>query len=206
MSLKLTMQGVALLALTACGEGDPADLTGDLDGTASSVESLLASPNPNGVTGCRYFVGKGLKNFQAAGIIGNLMQESSMNPNAIQSGGPGRGIAQWSVGGRWDRSANDNVVWYANQQHKSAWSLQLQLDFTWYELTHFPSNSLAALRSSTNITAATIAFQNNFERCSDCRQAQRIAYARDVLGSCPARIASDPSMPADSLIDTDPAP
>jgi len=36
-------------------------------------------------------------------------------PTAVQyGGGPGRGIAQWSVGGRWDSSHNDNMTWYAN--------------------------------------------------------------------------------------------
>ena len=55
-----------------------------------------------------YFVGKGLTPFQAAGIVGNLDQESGVNPTAVQSGGPGRGVAQWSVGGRWDTSAGDN--------------------------------------------------------------------------------------------------
>lgn len=39
---------------------------------------------------------------QAAGILGNLDQESGFSPGAVQSGGPGRGIAQWSAGGRWE--------------------------------------------------------------------------------------------------------
>ncbi|MFX5562785.1 phage tail tip lysozyme, partial [Acinetobacter baumannii] len=81
---------------------------------------------------------KGLKNYQAAGIVGNLIQESSVNPNSIEyGGGPGRGIAQWSGGGRWDSSHNDNMVWYASQHGLSPWSLTAQLDFIWYELTTF---------------------------------------------------------------------
>src|ERR1700677_3602014 len=56
-----------------------------------------------------YFVGKGLKSFQAAGIVGNLMQESDVDPSSVQyGGGPGRGIAQWSVGGRWGSDSGDN--------------------------------------------------------------------------------------------------
>lgn len=180
MSLKPALQIVSLLALSACGEGAPADLSEQL---TSNAESLLS--NANGVTACKYFVSKGLKNYQAAGIVGNLMQESSVSPTAVEyGGGPGRGIAQWSVGGRWDTIASDNVTWYATQQHQDKWSLQLQLDFTWYELTHFSVDGLGALRSSTNITDATIAFENDFERCGACNQSQRIAYANDVLGSC----------------------
>ena len=46
---------------------------------------------------------------QAAGIIGNLDQESGMDPTISQyDGGPGRGIAQWSTGGRWDTDANSH--------------------------------------------------------------------------------------------------
>ena len=39
---------------------------------------------------------------QAAGILGNLEQESGFNPLADQRDGPGMGIAQWSQGGRWE--------------------------------------------------------------------------------------------------------
>jgi MYXO-CTERM domain-containing protein len=130
-----------------------------------------------------YFVGKGLKNFQAAGIVGNLDQESGTDPTAVQSGGPGRGIAQWSVGGRWDTDANDNAVAYATQQNQSVWSLNLQLDFIWYELTTFSSYGLAALEATTNVSDATVAFQNDFEGCGTCDQSTRIAYAQAVLAA-----------------------
>lgn len=44
----------------------------------------------------------GLTQEQAAGILGNLDQESGFSPTADQANGPGRGIAQWSEGGRWE--------------------------------------------------------------------------------------------------------
>jgi MYXO-CTERM domain-containing protein len=128
-----------------------------------------------------YILGKGLPNFQAAGIVGNLDQESGVDPTAVESGGPGRGIAQWSVGGRWDTDANDNATWYAGQQGQSVDSLQLQLDFIWYELTTFSGYGLAALKATTNVTDATVAFQNDFEGCGTCDQSTRIAYAENVL-------------------------
>src|SRR6185312_1208901 len=52
----------------------------------------------NDQTSFNYFVGKGLTAVQAAGIVGNLDQESGGSPTAVQSGGPGRGVAQWSAG------------------------------------------------------------------------------------------------------------
>jgi uncharacterized protein (TIGR03382 family) len=98
-------------------------------------------------------------------------------------GGPGRGLAQWSVGGRWDTDSGDNATWYAGTEGMSVWSLDLQLDFIWYELSTFPSYGLASLQAATNVTDATIAFQNDFEGCGTCDQAQRIAYAMAVLAA-----------------------
>src|SRR5882724_9083599 len=48
-------------------------------------------------TAFNFFAAKGLTELQSAGVVGNLIQESSMNPGAVEfGGGPGRGIAQWS--------------------------------------------------------------------------------------------------------------
>ena len=141
------------------------------------------------MTACNYFVGKGLTNFQAAGIVGNLDQESGVNPGAVQSGGPGRGIAQWSVGGRWDTDSNDNAVAYASKEGQSVLSLQLQLDFIWYELTTFSGYGLASLKGTTNVTDATVVFETDFEGCGQCDQSTRISYAEGVLPSCEASAA-----------------
>jgi hypothetical protein len=125
-----------------------------------------------------FFVGKGLSAVQAAGIVGNLDQESSMNPAVAQyGGGPGRGIAQWSVGGRWDSDGSDNVVWYAHKEGESDISLNLQLEFIWYELQTFSGYGLSHLRSDTTVADATVTFQTDFEGCGECDQSNRIAYA-----------------------------
>src|SRR5215472_13538310 len=71
------------------------------EGEGTTGEDLALSPNAQ--TAYEYFVGQGLTSFQAAGIVGNLEQESNIDPTIKQfGGGPGRGIAQWSAGGRWD--------------------------------------------------------------------------------------------------------
>jgi hypothetical protein len=133
------------------------------------------------------FVAKGLKNFQSAGIVGNLDQESGGNPRAVQPGGPGRGIAQWSVGGRWDTFANDNAVWYAGTKGADVWSLGLQLDFIWYELTTH-GYGFTELKATTNVTDATIVFENKYEICGNCQQATRISYAQAVLNAYGAAV------------------
>jgi hypothetical protein len=163
----------SFLALAACGSPGGEDV--------SQNNAALSS---NEGAAYHYFVGKGLKDFQAAGIVGNLIQESSVDPGSVQyGGGPGRGIAQWSVGGRWNADTDDNVEWYAEAHGASATSLDLQLDFVWYELQTFSSYGLSDLRGSTNLTEATIAFQARFEGCGECDQSNRISYAQEVLSA-----------------------
>jgi hypothetical protein len=137
---------------------------------------------PNDQTAFDYFLGKGLTPIQAAGIVGNLDQESGVDPTMVQQpGGPGRGIAQWSAGARWDTTNNDNAKWFALEEATPVKSLQLQLDFIWYELTTFPSYGLDALQNATTVKAAVTAFQTDFEGCGNCAQSKRIAYAQNVL-------------------------
>jgi hypothetical protein len=167
------------LALAGCGDAaGPQERLGQ-------TESPVVTPDTfaNDHAAFDYFVAKGLTNFQAAGIVGNLDQESGVNPNSVQSGGPGRGIAQWSVGGRWDTDSGDNVLAYASQHGQSATSLQLQLDFIWYELTTFSGYGLSPLRATANVTNATIVFETDFEGCGTCDQSQRIAYAQAALAA-----------------------
>ena len=178
----MSLPVVARRALLAVGLAFIGAAAGCGAGPGESVgQTTEATGFTNDKAAFDYFLGKGLANFQAAGIVGNLDQESGVDPLSVQSGGPGRGIAQWSVGGRWDTDANDNATWYAGQQGQSVDSLQLQLDFIWYELTTFSGYGLASLKASTDVTSATVAFQNDFEGCGTCDQSTRIAYAQSVL-------------------------
>jgi hypothetical protein len=198
-SARVVLCGLALvaaggaLALTACSDA----------GQGEEVGQVSSELFANDKTAFDYFLGKGLTNYQATGIVGNLDQESGVDPNAVQSGGAGRGIAQWSVGGRWDTDSKDNATWYAGTKSLSVWSLPLQLDFIWYELSTFSGYGLAKLKATTNVTDATIVFQNDFEGCGTCDQTQRVAYAKAVLsayGSDTADASSDVSTDIDCTV------
>jgi len=144
-------------------------------------ESQLASENGNDKIAFEFFVGKGLSKVQAAGIVGNLDQESGMSPTIWQfGGGPCRGIAQWSAGGRWDHSYHDNVVWYASTHGGNKYSLTTQLEFIWYELTTF-GYGFSKLKAATNVSAATYAFMDYYEICGACDASNRIAHASAAL-------------------------
>jgi hypothetical protein len=151
-----------------------------LEGPAG--ESAAADTTfPNDRAAYEFFVGKGLSGPQAAGIVGNFDVESGDDPTAVESGGGGRGLAQWLAGGRWDTTSGDNAAAYAKQQGESLESLQLQLEFTWFELTTFPDYGLARLKAATTVSAATTAFTSGFEGCSTCDETARIADAQAVL-------------------------
>lgn len=81
-----------------------------------------------------YFLNKGLTPEQSAGIIGNLIAESNLNPAAINQAekkkgykGYGRGIAQWS-----NERVNQFKQIIGKDIEKA--SLEEQLNFVWYEL------------------------------------------------------------------------
>lgn len=175
-ALKLTAT-FALVSTTAgilsgcsVSTGEDAEQTDD-----SSAEVAMSNARK---TAYNFFISKGLTPFQAAGVVGNLLQESSLDPMASEyGGGPGRGIAQWSVGGRWA-----TLTSYAANRGVSRWALTTQLDFVWHELQG-GGYGLADLKATTNVTQATIVFQNQYEICGTCAQTTRINYAKQVLAA-----------------------
>ncbi len=160
-----------------------------------STQALETFPNEQ--PAFDYFLAKGLTPAQSAGIVGNLDVESGIDPAIEQKGGPGRGIAQWSAGGRWDTTKGDNVKEYASAHQQSPTSLGLQLDFIWFELTTFKAYGLAQLQAATTTSDAVLAFSKYYEGCGACSNGTRIAHADDVLmrfgGDAPDASASSSS-------------
>lgn len=105
-----------------------------------------------------FFKHHGMSDAQAAAFIGNFMQESGLDPGADQPGGPGRGIAQWSEGARWDQ-----LLRYAAAQKKSPGTLETQLNFVWHELTGSYSGALAKIKNSKSLEEAVSAIAHDYE-------------------------------------------
>ena len=166
------------VATSACVVGDP-NLPTEDDLPPPGSEAALTN---NARTAFNFFVAKGLTKTQSAGIIGNLMQESSIRPTAVElGGGPGRGIAQWSIGGRWNSDGAGNVVAFATSRGLDRWALTTQLEFMWYELETVGGYGLAEIRAATTLATAVTVFQNKYERCGKCAQGQRMTYAQQAL-------------------------
>jgi hypothetical protein len=176
--------GCIVASLIAGCSAAPAGPVAERTGT---VRAAGMTAFPNDQIAYDYFRGQGFTNFQAAGIVGNLDQESGIDPTiSQQNGGPGRGIAQWSAGGRWDTDPGDNLMAFAAMEGASPTDLQTQLDFIMFELTMFPDYGLATLKASTNVTDATTDFELGFEGCaiaSECDGPSRINYAMSILAA-----------------------
>lgn len=103
----------------------------------------------------------------AAGVLGNLQQESGIDPTTVQSGGPGMGLAQWSRGGRWDYGPN-SLLAFAAARGLDPWDAETQTRFMIYEMKlGWGGFDLAAFRRMTDILAATIYFHDVYERSAD---------------------------------------
>jgi hypothetical protein len=195
--VRVAIAAAALALGAACSAPASAPVEERL-GAASAASSTAF---PNDKTAYDYFRGQGFTSFQAAAIVGNLDQESGIDPTISQNGGgPGRGIAQWSAGGRWDTDQGDNLVAFAQQEGKNPMSLDVQLDFIMFELNTFAGYGLAKLKASTNVADATQDFELDFEGCaiaSECALDSRVGYANDVLAAYGNDPVPDAGSPAD---------
>ena len=182
--------------------------TGSPDRFGSTSAAIATFPNDKAAFD--FFIGKGLTGEQAAGIIGNLDVESGDDPSVSQEGGgPGRGLAQWLAGGRWDTTSGDNENDYAASQGLSDDSLKAQLGFIWYELNKFPSYGLARLKEATTVSSAVSAFEADFEGCSACDSSKRVSDGENVLeayGSDTVGTADAGTGPGDDDDDDDAGP
>jgi Phage tail lysozyme len=117
-------------------------------------------------------------NVQAAGIIGNLMQESGLDPNAKGDGGAAYGMAQWHP----DRQALFQQR-FGKPIQQASW--REQIDFLNWELGHNESRAGNALRGASTIDTATMAALG-MERPKDWDKTpaelnRRLPYARAAL-------------------------
>lgn len=108
--------------------------------------------NMNAQYAMNRLVGMGYAPHQAAGIVGNLLQESGVNPSVPPGdGGRSHGIAQWNG------SRLQALQGFA-AQNKSDWqNLDTQLNFLHNELNTTESNAGQALRQAPDVRSATLA-------------------------------------------------
>lgn len=110
-----------------------------------------------------FFMARGFTKEAAAGIVGNLVAESSINPKRHQDGGGiGRGIAQWGVNDRWQ-----TYLKYARNRETSPWDFTLQLRFIIHEMPSQMGEAANTIKTMTDPQAAAKLFMDRYERPGD---------------------------------------
>lgn len=126
---------------TGIGTGNNSG-SGGSTGAAENIEAVL-----------RYFTDKGLSLAAAAGFVGNMTQESNVNPRIIQGGamaddnytpvnGKGFGLVQWTFTAR-----QAPLVALAQSTNRSVTDINLQLDYIWQELNAGYQETLSKLNT-----------------------------------------------------------
>jgi len=162
-----------------CADSDTGTLTGS-DNIQKAYNFFVASP-------------QSLTPQQSAGIVGNLMQESGVNPNSVSNGGQTIGIGQWE-GGR-----DDALKRFAESKNVPYTDLMIQLQFLWSELPSQTSNdhlgelqaimpsatastnALEAVKASSTPEIAAQAYEYTFERAGTPVMSNRIRNAEEVF-------------------------
>ena len=125
-----------------------------------------------------YFKSQGYTDFQAAAIVGNLLQENrAMDPSLTNSIGM-KGIAQWD-GNRWS-----NLEKFAKSKGLSPTNFETQLQFIQEELrTGDGGLSAKTFKSTKNLEQATVLFRKQYERPgeAEANDENRIKFARSVF-------------------------
>lgn len=130
-----------------------------------------------------FLVDRGFAPNAAAGIVGNLIQESGVDPHSNQVGGPGMGIMQWSQGERWQSLLN-----FAQSSGKNPYSLDTQLQYMLHEMSAY--GVTARMKKMNNLQSATRLFMNVMESPDPAyaNLSARISFAQTIR-------AKDPNMP-----------
>lgn len=153
----------------ACGEPGSVELRGN-----SNAEQIW-----------NFLVDKGLSPEQAAGVMGNLRQESNYEPDAKEGNGIGYGIAQWSF------SRRDTLEAKAKDAGVPVSDLGFQLEFMYAEASERPAirgggSEWEVLQRQSTIEDALVFWHDSYERSADTRSEvieRRGGYAQDAFAS-----------------------
>ena len=172
---------------TGGSTGGSVDISGETD-TAKAVY--------------KFFTGKGYTPAAACGILGNMEQESGVNPKSIQGGGkgPAAGICQWEnynkKSARW-KGLSD----YASSKGKDWTDLQSQLEWLDMELQGKDSTTLSLLKKKvggyeqfkalTDVDKATLVFEESFERAGKPNMSRRYSAAKSYYSKFASAGAGD---------------
>lgn len=118
-----------------------------------------------------FFISKGFTSTQAAAWVGNLYQESKLDPTVVNSIGA-IGIAQWLGSRKIDLLKKPNYL-----------TLQVQLDFIWEELQSTEIKAYSIIKATNSLQEAVLAIRKSYERPgeAEANDVRRLSYAIATL-------------------------
>ena len=124
----------------------------------------------------------GLTKTAAIGVVANLKAESNLDPGIKQiGGGPGRGLAQWEKGGRYDTDPI-NLNKFAAKKGTNWADLDTQIDFILYEMDKHPEYKKVKeqLNKTDSVEKATLIFLKKYEKAGTPHTDKRLKYAKEL--------------------------
>jgi hypothetical protein len=117
-----------------------------------------------------FYKGKGLSDGAVAGILGNLQQESGLDPTAVNKKSGAFGIGQW-LGSR-----KKALFQYAKDNGMDVNSLDTQMQYMWKEISSGQYGDLSQMNGMTPEQAA-VYFEKKFEKSGGSANDKRQGYA-----------------------------
>lgn len=159
------------------------------------------SLNPNVDRAMKYFMDKGFTDYQAAGLVGNLMRESSMNPNAVNKSSGAYGLLQW-LGPR------KKNLFKMYGEHPT---FDQQLDYLWHELNTTHKKGLKLIlaspdaKTSAGNTYGNVAFlggidaaikeMNKYGQDGEGALRKGVDFAMNIMGQNPVEYVPQKQLP-----------
>ena len=167
------------------GSGDPGNQVNQNNGPQSTGQSTSTLPANTGGSAANAIADDlrsryGLNDTQIAGALGNLKQESNLEPDVNQGGvegGPSGNFADDNANGwglaQWGGSRKQGEIAYANQHHLDPGSLDANIGFMNQELDGPYSQTISDLKNSTSVEQATQVWDTDYEQATDPQMGNR---------------------------------
>ena len=198
VTVLIPMSGVAKAQLSQCDINDIIAGNSAYDScgneTFCTSDALVGSDNIQKTL--NFLLSHQLTLVQAAGVIGNLRQESGQNidpsdeqvkgqswTDTSNAGGHGVGIVQWDSDRRpkMINAAFSAGLTLQDLETNSEKNLAFQLQYMWTELTTDHQGTYSQLKGDNDVASATTDFEVGYEGAGTPNMSNRIQYAQDVL-------------------------
>jgi hypothetical protein len=172
------------------------------DGTCTVGLDINLSGNDRIEKAYNFFIQNGFSAAQGAGIVGNMIWESGVNPRKVYGGSesstpvPGKawGIVQWT-GGR-----VDSLINFAKGHKPPAQpdDLALQLEFVLHEFDRSEKAAGDDIKKQTTPDGAALSFFNKYERADDATGPKRQKLASGVFNKYGDSSGTNQAVPPNS--------